>query len=375
MKKILPILIILAFCAFVRANAQGCMEPASSSGGVSVIGYIQPEFKIAFNGDNADGTSKNDMGFYFRRARLGVTGNIPYDFSYYVMAEFSTFQNGPYLLDAFITYNRFKPWFKVSMGQFKKPFGLELGSTGCQDLYTINRSKVVNELTSPDRDLGIMFSGSTGPKKFFGLEKENFLSYSLSITNGTGKNTMDTDRAKDLISRVVIAPFDWISVGGSYQFGKKKNQDVTVKDMDTRMRYGFDVTFRKYNFILQSEYVFGKDEGSKLVGGGCGATPELVLGNFKSNGYYAQLMYNTKWKLMPLVKYETYDSDMDKKDYDHSAYRSSTFTFGMNYYANDWVRLQLNYLYNIETSSTTDIANYNEVPNDMLLFQIQVKLN
>jgi phosphate-selective porin len=375
MKKILPILIILAFCAFVRANAQGCMEPASSSGGVSVIGYIQPEFKIAYNGDNADGTSKNDMGFYFRRARLGVTGNIPYDFSYYVMAEFSTFQNGPYLLDAFVTYNRFKPWFKVSMGQFKKPFGLELGSTGCQDLYTINRSKVVNELTSPDRDLGIMFSGSTGPKKFFGLEKENFLSYSLSITNGTGKNTMDTDRAKDLIGRVVIAPFDWISVGGSYQFGKKKNQDVTVKDMDTRMRYGFDVTFRKYNFILQSEYVFGKDEGSKLVGGGCGATPELVLGNFKSNGYYAQLMYNTKWKLMPLVKYETYDSDMDKKDYDHSAYRSSTFTFGMNYYANDWVRLQLNYLYNIETSSTTDIANYNEVPNDMLLFQIQVKLN
>lgn len=375
MKKFLSILLILTLFITARSNAQGCMEPTSTTGGVSVIGYIQPEFKIAYNGDNADGTSKNDMGFYFRRARLGVTGTIPYDFSYYAMAEISSFQNGPYLLDAFITYNRFKPWFKISMGQFKKPFGLELGSTGCQDLYTINRSKVVNELTSPDRDLGIMISGSTGAKKFFGLEKENLFSYTLSVTNGTGKNVYDTDRAKDFIGRLVISPYDLISIGGSYQFGKQKNPDVTVTEMDTRMRYGFDVTLKKYNFILQSEYVFGQDEGSKLIGGGCGATPELVQGNFKSNGYFAQLMYNTKWKLMPLVKYETYDSDMDKEDYDHTAYRSSTMTFGVNYYPNDWVRFQLNYLYNTETSSSADIVNYNEIPNDMFLIQMQVKLN
>jgi len=375
MKNTLSILMILTLFVFVRSNAQGCMEPASSTGGVSVIGYIQPECKVAFNGENADGSSKNDMGFYFRRARLGVTGTIPYDFSYYVMAEFSSFQNGPYLLDAFVTYNRFKPWFKVSMGQFKKPFGLELGSTGCQDLYTINRSKVVNELTSPDRDLGIMISGSTGPKKFFGLEKENIFSYTLSVTNGTGKNVYDKDRAKDFIGRLVIAPFDWISIGGSYLYGKQKNADPTITKMDERLRYGGDITLKKYNFILQAEYIYGGDNGSKLVGGGCGATPELVVGDFKSNGYFTQLMYNTKWKLMPLVKYETYDADMDKKDFDHSAYRASTFTFGMNYYANDWVRMQLNYLYNIETSSSTDIANYNEIPNDMLLFQIQVKLN
>jgi len=375
MKKIFSILILFFLFTYTQVNAQGCMEPTSSSGGVSVIGYIQPEFKVAFNGENADGSSKNDMGFYFRRARLGVTGNIPYDFSYYVMAEFSSFQGGPYLLDAFVTYNRFKPWFKVSMGQFKKPFGLELGATGCQDLYTINRSKVVNELTSPDRDLGIMMSGSTGSKKFFGLEKENIISYVLSVTNGTGKNVYDIDRAKDFIGRLVIAPYEFISVGGSYHFGKQKNPDPTVKVMDERMRYGADITLKKYNFILQSEYVFGQDKGSKLVGGGCGATPELVLGNFKSNGYFAQLMYNTKWNLMPLVKYESYDPDMDKEDYDHTAYRVSTWTFGMNYYPNDWVRFQLNYLYNLESSSSTDIANYNETPNDMFLLQIQVKLN
>ena len=124
------------------------MEPTSSTGGVSVIGYIQPEFKVAFNGENADGTSDNEMGFYFRRARLGVTGNIPYDFSYYVMAEFSSFQNGPYLLDGFVTYNRFKPWFKISMGQFKKPFGLELGPPDARIYIPLTVRKSL-ELTSP----------------------------------------------------------------------------------------------------------------------------------------------------------------------------------------------------------------------------------
>lgn len=374
MKNLVTILVLICLLPNVRVKAQGCMEPASSSGGASIIGYIQPEFKVAFNGNNVDGTSKNDLGFSFRRARLGFTGNIPYDFSYYVLAEFSSFQNGPYLLDAFVSYNRFKPWFKISMGQFKKPFGLEL-TTGCQDLYTINRSKVVNELSSPDRDLGVMISGSSGSKKIFGLEKENILSYSLSVTNGTGKNTVDIDRAKDFIGRLVIAPYDWISVGGSYQFGKQKNSDPTVKTMDERMRYGADLTFKKYNFIFQTEYVFGLDKGSKLIGGGCGATPELVVGNFKSNGYYAQLMYNTKWKLMPLVKYETYDPNIELEDFDHTSFRNSTVTFGLNYYANDWTRIQLNYLYNIESSSSTDITNYNEVPNDLFLLQIQVKLN
>ncbi|KAF0196478.1 MAG: hypothetical protein FD166_2433 [Bacteroidetes bacterium] len=372
-KKITALLLILMTGSF-SARAQGCMEPTSSTGGPTIIGYIQPEFRYEFNGENADGTSKDASTWCLRRARLGVAGNIPYDFSYYALAEFSSFQNGPYMLDAFVSYNRLKPWLKISMGQFKKPFGLEL-STGCQDLYTINRSKVVEELTAPDRDLGIMLSGTTGTKKIFGLEKENIISWYLSFTNGTGKNVFDGDLKKDLTGRIVIAPYDWISIGGSYLAGKQKNPDVTVKEMDERMRYGADLQLKKYNFILQAEYLFGQDKGSKLIGGGCGSTPELVVGDFKSNGYFAQLMYNTPWKLMPLVKYETYDPDMDQEDYIHEAYRVSTMTFGLNYYPNDWTRLQINYMYKTEASSSTELINYNEVPNDMLQIQIQVKLN
>jgi len=373
MRKILT-LIICFFASYGISWSQGCMEPSSSSGGPQIIGYIQPEFRAGFYGKTVDNKSKDEYKFAFRRARIGVTGSIPYDFSYYVVTEFSSFSNGPYLLDAFITYNRFKPWFKVSIGQFKKSFGLEL-STACQDLYTVDRSLMVNEMATPFRDLGVMVSGSTGTYKFFGLKKDNLLSYTLSLTNGTGMNTADIDRYKDLNARLVFAPFEWLSIGGSYQAGKQVNADPTVTVPDKRTRYGGDIQLKKYGFILQSEYIFGKDDGSKLVGGGCGGTPELVMGNFKRDGFYAQLMYETPWNLMPVLKYETYDPDKDLEDIDHSNFRSSSLIFGLNYYANDWTRIQLNYNYNMESSSDTDITKYNEVPNDMFIVQVQVKLN
>ncbi len=51
----------------------------------------------------------------------------------------------------------------------------------------------------------------------------------------------------------------------------------------------------------------------------------------------------------------------------------STITMGFNYFINEWTRIQVNYLYNVEESSSTDINNYFEYPNDMLLVQFQVK--
>ncbi len=71
-------------------------------------------------------------------------GNIPYDFSYYVLLETSQFmnpnQNGPFLLDAFVSYNRYQ-YLKVALGSFKYQFGRELPMP-CHGLYTINRSKL-----------------------------------------------------------------------------------------------------------------------------------------------------------------------------------------------------------------------------------------
>ncbi len=68
----------------------------------------------------------------------------------------------------------------------------------------------------------------------------------------------------------------------------------------------------------------------------------------------------TDWNLQPVVKYESYDPNTDADDD-----VNTTITFGVNYFFNDWTRLQLNYLYKAEEPT--------EISNDEILMQLQVK--
>jgi len=377
MKKLLFTGLIAFAMASSSAYSQGCIEPSATSTGPQVIGYVQAENITNFLGTDASGNDLTTNSFSFRKARIGVTGSIPYNFTYYIMTELSPSLNGPYILDAFLTWKAAGQYLKVSAGQFKSPFGLEL-STACQSLYTVDRSLVVNELASPFRDQGIMLSGGTDSLQIFGIEKPNVLTYSLAFTNGTGLNVNDNNTSKDIIGRVVFAPCDFFQVGGSYHYGKQKNPDVTVTKADVLTRWGADLqlkkSFGKFGLISQSEYIYAKDDGSKMIGGGCGATPEVVQGSFKRNGFYSQVMLQTPWKIEPVVKIQSYDPNMDIDDTDTKEYKTDSWIFGFNYYVNDWTRVQLNYLYNTEKSSATDYTHYNEIENDMLVLQLQFKL-
>ncbi|WP_167604706.1 porin [Maribellus sediminis] len=346
MRKILFIITAVLFIGYT-ANAQGCAEPASEDG-VNVFGYLQTQYDYGFTeGDNTS-------SFGFNRARVGVMGNIPYDFSYYVLLETSPFKkDGPkaYLLDAFVTYSRF-PFLKVSMGSFKSPFGQEL-STPCNALYTINRSKFVNELTAPDRDMGLMLLGGADTTLF---------QYSVAYMNGTGLLVADKDKYKDLVGRLIVHPIDWFQFAGSFRLGKSVSSDETVEDADERKRFGADFQIEKFGFLVQGEYIWAEDKGSYLVGGGCGGDPELVQGSVKRQGLSIMALYNTPWNLQPVIKYENYDDDIDFDGYNN--YEHVT-TIGFNYFFNEWTRLQVNYEYKAEWAG--------EVDNDMLMVQLQVK--
>ncbi len=229
--------------------AQGCME-ASSDEGVNVVGYLQSQFEYQFNEED------NENSFTFNRARMGLVGNIPYDFSYYIMFEFSQFQNGPYLLDGFITYSRLAPWASISMGQFKSPFSLEL-NTPCQGLHTIKRSMVVNELTTPDRDLGLLVSG-----KYNKLAK-----YAFAFTNGTGRDVVENNQNKTFAGRFVVSPIEFISLGGSYKYGTSPATIIDA-DEDVKKRFAGVFELNLSNILIQAEYVSAEDVGSYTTGGG-----------------------------------------------------------------------------------------------------------
>lgn len=344
--RFLSLLIIgIALLVPVSSNAQGCMEGGSEEG-VNVIGFIQPEFRWSDIG-NSDGS---EATFQFRRARLGVTGSVPYDFSYYVMMEFGPqLPNAPYLLDAFVTYTRFGDPAKFAFGQYKQPFSLER-NMACSGLYTIQRSLVVN-LLAKDRDMGLMFLGDYKKK----------VSYRLAMMNGTGRGEVDDNNAKDWVGRVVLTPLSWMDIGGGFRYGTSTPSVIDAVD-DTHERYGVDLTLRYKGFQFFGEYMYGKDVGSYTVGGGCDGPGETFEGSKKRDGMYAMLVWTSSIGLEPVLKYEYYDEDTEVEDD-----KRHTYTFGLNYYANDWTRLQVNYMRNIEDFTPA-------LDNDQLIVQMQIKI-
>ncbi|MCK5846777.1 MAG: hypothetical protein KAG84_05005 [Bacteroidales bacterium] len=356
-----------------QIKAQGCSESGGEDG-VKVIGYVQSEYQYQTLGDSVQVNAINGLdqpsSFYLRRARLGVTGEIPYDFSYYFIAEFSPSLGGPYILDAFVTYKRFAPYLMVSMGQFKSQFGLEL-TTACSGLYTIGRSRVVNELASPFRDVGVLLLGGTGDKKFLGLEHENIVTYRLAITNGQGMNKYDGNMDKDVTARVVLQPIEDIKIGGSFRWGKQKPIVSTEPD-DLRRRWGFDLSIDKANFLFQAEYINGFDRGSSLVGGGCGSAPTIMKGDFHKDGFWTALMYKFDNGFAPIIKYQYFNltSDVSPLQTQDEA------IIGFNYYFNDWTRFQFNYVMTKDNlTGNTFTSPDNNFNKNYFVVQMQAKFN
>lgn len=344
MKKIivLPLILGLLFASRM-SNAQGCSEPTSEEG-VTVFGFMQPQFDYRFH-------DVHEKTFRFNRMRIGVMGNIPYDFSYYFLMEASPWlseEGNPFIIDAFVTYNRFE-YARVSVGQFKKPLGLELG-TACHGLHTIERSQFVNELTGPtNRDMGLMILGG---------KKESLINYQVAIMNGSGVGQANADAFMDFYGRMIISPIKNLKIGGSMLYGRDEATTEGAPN-DERFRYGADLDFQIDKFRLQSEYLYGRDVGSYTTGGGCGGPPELHSGSIKRAGYFVMAMYKVTDQIQPVVKYEQYNTDMSKDDI------NQTTTVGLNYFFNDWTRMQINYQYRAEDPT--------EIDNDALLIQVQVK--
>ena len=321
-------------------SAQGCME-ASSDEGVSIKGYIQPQWEYYQTTDGHDANS-----FTLNRARIAALGSIPYDVSYFVMIDFSKFKAGsPWILDAFVSYTRYD-WAKVTFGQFKSPISLEQ-NTACQSLHTIYRSKVINELAGPQRDMGAMLFGGTADSK---------LHYYLAIMNDYERGYEDENIAKSLKGRVTFSPLDFLQIGGSFAYGKTgANED------NEKTRLGGELQIKFSNFLFQSEYLWADDSGDYTTGGGCDGTPiEFHTGGVKRSGFYAQAMSLTQWNLEIVFKVESYDADLSIDD-------NTEFitTYGINYFLNDWTRVQLNYRYRAEHGA--------EIPNDQVVLQVQVK--
>ena len=250
-----------------------------------------------------------------------------------------------YLMDAFITYAA-DNWARISIGTFKQPFSLEL-ATPCHSLTTIERAIVVDQLVAPQRDFGLFV---------YGGNKYNRLNYSFAVMNGRGLLNRDNNTKKDVVGRATYRLTDFLTVGGSFRIGYPVPND---NDTD-RKTYGGEFLFELDKLSIQGEYIYDEGGYNLAAGGGCGSEP-VVLGDVR-DGAYIMGAYKVNEKFQPVLKYEFFDPDRAVKD--DGSYQER-FTFGFNYFFNDKVRFQLNYLANIDTVINVD--------NDALAAQMQIR--
>ncbi len=344
--KIIILFTVLFLFQFNSVFAQGCEGDLPVAGGDGVpktssttfFGYFQPQYDTYF-------TDPGENTFKFKRARFGVRGRVNRSFSYYAMIETSDFissDGNVYLMDAFITYDKLE-WTKFSVGSFKQPFGLEV-NTACNNLTTIDRAIVSDQIVAPQRDMGLMMLGGSDKTKF---------RYSVALMNGRGLGVKDNNTKKDIIGRASYKLFDFMTVGVSYRYGYPNNNTLD------RKTYGAEVVFNYSNLKVQGEYIHDEGDYNRAADGGCGSTP-LELGAERA-GAYIMASYDVNKQIQPVFKYEYFDQDLDIKKIGYQ----EMMTLGVNYFFNDNTRLQVNYQNKIETGLSVD--------NDALLVQLQVK--
>lgn len=137
--------------------------------------------------------------FLLRRVRPIIEGTLYkiYDFRFT-----PDFGGGKTVIQDAYGEARFQPWFKVRVGKFKVPFGLERLQSAT-DIKFIERA--LPTTIAPNRDIGIQLQGDVA---------EGTLNYAVSVTNGvldggSSENFSDTDNnsQKSYAARLFATPF------------------------------------------------------------------------------------------------------------------------------------------------------------------------
>lgn len=317
---------------------------------MTLNGYSQVRYQYNFT-DPALGKPAN--GFDIRNARLFLRGTVLKNLSYNFQADFAPPTVRLMDATAVYTYNKFA---KLTVGQQKAPISYESLRTD-YDIHSINRSQAVEALTARSRDvlatansttavnnngrdIGLLFSGGI-PNA---ATNSNWVDYSLGLFNGSGINVSDADAHKDIAGRVVVRPIKNLAIGGSFYNGKA-TYGADKKTPKDRNRFGFDVAYEDGKRIYAVfEYLQGVDSTTN------------------KGGYYGLVEgYFIPKKFAALVKYDSYDPNMDK---DKDA--TSVISFGLNYYFAQFTKIQLQYDIRHEDGADT------QKKNDLLSVQAQI---
>ncbi len=296
---------------------------------VKLGGRIQYDYNRAELNSRAD-----EDQFDIRRARLFVSGKIT-DWSY--KAQFNIGNgNGGSPEDLYIRYNGFGSKAKVTVGRQKMPFGLE-ELTSSKDISVLERSAITERYAIGRAD-GIQFSG-----------KNSDFTYAIAAFEESNAPNSGDDFG--MAARVTYTPVN--------SDGRIVHLGAAYKDVsnDTQV-IGLELAAATGSFHAQAEFADADENG------------------VNADGYYVQLGYIVTGESRPykdgkfkrvkpagkngalelVLRYE--DGDGNYSDVELGNTNATAWGAGINWYANNNVRLGLNYTQGEDNDSKNDGKEY-----------------
>lgn len=205
-----------------------------------ITGFIQGMYEW-HDADAEHSTSISS--FSVRRARFSVTGDLykgkagTLDYKFYF--DIARVPKNP-LLDMWLRYQPCKE-FGIQFGQYKNPVTFEASispskydfidfSYAVQNLAKMGKNDVVG-LDVTARDIGFQLFGG-----FIHRDGYSIINYNIGVLNGSGINTKDNNKSKDIYGKLTIKPLKDFAVAGYYQWGEANLSSFTA---DKYAEYGW----------------------------------------------------------------------------------------------------------------------------------------
>ncbi len=370
---------------------------------ISIRGYAQVRFNRLGNpngyllSDQGDKSIGDNNGFFLRRARVILSGEVHERLFVYIQPDFASTVGGTshavqlrdWYADLFLTQN--KEW-RIRAGQSKVPYGFE-NLQSSQNRLALDRNDALNSAVSNERDFGFfLYYAPTYIRERFRRLVDSGIKGSgdygmlgVGVYNGQTANQPERNDDKHVIVRAAY-PYEF-SNGQILEMGASAYQGMfnVTKAAVVPLGGGAAVTPRGDNnirdervaayfvlypqpFGLQGEYTVGR--GPEL------SQDRRSIDEKPLSGGYIQAMYNIKCSryclnVLPFVRYQEYYGGK-KHEANSPRNRVRELELGIEYQFNQAIELTAMYTFTERTSSLATGQNpYADNYGNLIRFQLQ----
>jgi hypothetical protein len=363
---------------------------------ISIRGYMQVRYnRLLESNENlgceqCDRSWGKDGGFFIRRMRVIIFGQISKNVYLYIQPDFASSPASDrlhfgQLRDAYMDVGLDKDnAYRFRIGQSKVPYGFE-NMQSSQNRIPLDRNDALNSAVANERDLGVFFYWAPKKKRelFSSLVSSGLKGsgdygvFAFGAYNGQTANNPELNNQPHIVSRFSY-PFEvkkqiielgiqgytgkWVMPKSNLSTGVKTNADLNYLDQ----RLGGTVVLYPKPFGILAEYNVGKGPQFNKVTDSIEVMP--LRGGYITLSYLAKLNQQT---LIPFIRYQYYDGGK-KHERDARSYNVKELEIGAEWQVNKNFELVVNYT--ISKRRYEDFLKQNNLQDGSLL-RIQGQVN